>query len=97
MNLKLFLVFIVSYIVIKYFINNILLFDVCLFWIMFVENNFNKINVYLNIIVLYFWFNILKYLIYNILNRDSEMISGCFFVLVMWEKMVFDLFFIIGD
>lgn len=97
MNLKLFLVFIVSYIVIKYFINNILLFDVCLFWIMFVENNFNKINVYLNIIVLYFWFNILKYLIYNILDRDSEMISGCFFVLVMWEKMVFDLFFIIGD
>lgn len=92
-----FLVFIVSYIVIKYFINNILLFDVCLFWIMFVENNFNKINVYLNIIVLYFWFNILKYLIYNILDRDSEMISGCFFVLVMWEKMVFDLFFIIGD
>lgn len=97
MNLKLFLVFIVSYIVIKYFINNILLFEVCLFWIMFVENNFNKINVYLNIIVLYFWFNILKYLIYNILDRDSEMISGCFFVLVMWEKMVFDLFFIIGD
>lgn len=97
MNLKLFLVFIVSYIVIKYFINNILLFDVCLFWIMFVENNFNKINVYLNIIVLYFWFNILKCLIYNILERDSEMISGCFFVLVMWEKMVFDLFFIIGD
>lgn len=97
MNLKLFLVFIVSYIVIKYFINNILLFDVCLFWIMFVENNFNKIYVYLNIIVLYFWFNILKYLIYNILDRDSEMISGCFFVLVMWEKMVFDLFFIIGD
>lgn len=93
MNLKLFLVFIVSYIVIKYFINNILLFDVCLFWIMFVENNFNKIYVYLNIIVLYFWFN----MIYNILERDSEMISGCFFVLVMWEKMVFDLFFIIGD
>lgn len=65
--------------------------------IMFVENNFNKIYVYLNIIVLYFWFNILKCLIYNILERDSEMISGCFFVLVMWEKMVFDLFFIIGD
>lgn len=97
MNQKLFPVFIVSYTVIKYSINNILSFDACLSWIMLVENNFNKINVYLNIIASYLWSNILKHLIYNTLDRDSEMTSGCPLVLVTREKMAPDLSSITGD
>lgn len=95
MNLKLFSVFIVSYTVIKYSINNILSFDARLSWIMLVENNFNKI--YLNIIASYLWSNILKRLIYNTLERDSEMTSGCPLVLVTREKMAPDLSSITGD
>lgn len=97
MNLKLFPVFIVSYTVIKYSINNILSFDACLSWIMLVENNFNKINVYLNIIASYLWSNILKHLIYNTLDRESEMTSDCPLVLVTREKMAPDLSSITGD
>lgn len=95
MNLKLFSVFIVSYTVIKYSINNILSFDARLSWIMLVENNFNKI--YLNIIASYLWSNILKRLIYNTLERDSEMTSGSPLVLVTREKMAPDLSSITGD
>lgn len=91
MILKLFLVFIVSYTVIKYSINNILSFDACLSWIMLVENNFNKI--YLNIIASYLWSN----MIYNTLERDSEMTSGSPLVLVTREKMAPDLSSITGD
>lgn len=91
MNLKLFSVFIVSYTVIKYSINNILSFDARLSWIMLVENNFNKI--YLNIIASYLWSN----MIYNTLERDSEMTSGCPLVLVTREKMAPDLSSITGD
>lgn len=97
MILKLFLVFIVSYTVIKYSINNILSFDARLSWIMLVENNFNKIHVYLNIIASYLWSNILKRLIYNTLERDSEMTSGSPLVLVTREKMAPDLSSITGD
>lgn len=93
MNLKLFSVFIVSYTVIKYSINNILSFDARLSWIMLVENNFNKINVYLNIIASYLWSN----MIYNTLERDSEMTSGSPLVLVTREKMAPDLSSITGD
>lgn len=95
MILKLFPVFIVSYTVIKYSINNILSFDACLSWIMLVENNFNKI--YLNIIASYLWSNILKRLIYNTLERDSEMTSGSPLVLVTREKMAPDLSSTTGD
>lgn len=95
MILKLFPVFIVSYTVIKYSINNILSFDARLSWIMLVENNFNKI--YLNIIASYLWSNILKRLIYNTLERDSEMTSGSPLVLVTREKMAPDLSSITGD
>lgn len=91
MNLKLFPVFIVSYTVIKYSINNILSFDARLSWIMLVENNFNKI--YLNIIASYLWSN----MIYNTLERDSEMTSGSPLVLVTREKMAPDLSSITGD
>lgn len=91
MILKLFLVFIVSYTVIKYSINNILSFDARLSWIMLVENNFNKI--YLNIIASYLWSN----MIYNTLERDSEMTSGSPLVLVTREKMAPDLSSITGD
>lgn len=91
MNLKLFPVFIVSYTVIKYSINNILSFDACLSWIMLVENNFNKI--YLNIIASYLWSN----MIYNTLERDSEMTSDSPLVLVTREKMAPDLSSITGD
>lgn len=91
MILKLFPVFIVSYTVIKYSINNILSFDARLSWIMLVENNFNKI--YLNIIASYLWSN----MIYNTLERDSEMTSGCPLVLVTREKMAPDLSSITGD
>lgn len=91
MNLKLFSVFIVSYTVIKYSINNILSFDARLSWIMLVENNFNKI--YLNIIASYLWSN----MIYNTLERDSEMTSGSPLVLVTREKMAPDLSSITGD
>lgn len=91
MNLKLFSVFIVSYTVIKYSINNILSFDARLSWIMLVENNFNKI--YLNIIASYLWSN----MIYNTLERDSEMTSGSPLVLVTREKMDSDLSSITGD
>lgn len=97
MILKLFPVFIVSYTVMKYSINNILSFDACLSWIMLVENNFNKIHVYLNIIASYLWSNILKRLIYNTLDRDSKMTSGCPLVLVTREKMAPDLSSITGD
>lgn len=93
MILKLFLVFIVSYTVIKYSINNILSFDACISWIMLVENNFNKIHVYLNIIASYLWSN----MIYNTLERDSEMTSGSPLVLVTREKMAPDLSSITGD
>lgn len=91
MILKLFPVFIVSYTVIKYSINNILSFDARLSWIMLVENNFNKI--YLNIIASYLWSN----MIYNTLERDSEMTSGSPLVLVTREKMAPDLSSITGD
>lgn len=91
MNQKLFPVFIVSYTVIKYSINNILSFDARLSWIMLVENNFNKI--YLNIIASYLWSN----MIYNTLERDSEMTSGSPLVLVTREKMAPDLSSITGD
>lgn len=91
MNLKLFSVFIVSYTVIKYSISNILSFDARLSWIMLVENNFNKI--YLNIIASYLWSN----MIYNTLERDSEMTSGSPLVLVTREKMAPDLSSITGD
>lgn len=91
MNLKLFSVFIVSYTVIKYSINNILSFDARLSWIMLVENNFNKI--YLNIIASYLWSN----MIYNTLERDSEMTSDSPLVLVTREKMAPDLSSITGD
>lgn len=91
MNLKLFSVFIVSYTVIKYSINNILSFDARLSWIMLVENNLNKI--YLNIIASYLWSN----MIYNTLERDSEMTSGSPLVLVTREKMAPDLSSITGD
>lgn len=93
MILKLFPVFIVSYTVIKYSINNILSFDARLSWIMLVENNFNKIHVYLNIIASYLWSN----MIYNTLERDSEMTSGSPLVLVTREKMAPDLSSITGD
>lgn len=91
MILKLFPVFIVSYTVMKYSINNILSFDARLSWIMLVENNFNKI--YLNIIASYLWSN----MIYNTLERDSEMTSGSPLVLVTREKMAPDLSSITGD
>lgn len=93
MILKLFPVFIVSYTVIKNSINNILSFDARLSWIMLVENNFNKIHVYLNIIASYLWSN----MIYNTLERDSEMTSGSPLVLVTREKMAPDLSSITGD
>lgn len=62
---------------------------------MFVENNFNKI--YFNIIASYLWSYILNHVIYNTLERDSEMTSGYPLVLVTREKMAPDLSSITDD